>query len=78
MIDTVEIMQVVLHAYKIYDKEVPITYELWYKLIQYVLTMSPNLEESPGTLNFQLSPGTSHQAGGQVDDSSRLFSTRDT
>ena len=50
MTDTVEIMQVVLHAYKIYGKEVPVTYELWYKLIQYVLTMtSLNLEESPGT-----------------------------
>ena len=48
--DTVEIMHVVLHAYKIYDEEVPLTYKLWYKLIQYVLTVtSPNLEESPGT-----------------------------
>ena len=50
MIDIVEIMQVVLHAYKTYGKEAPITYELWYKLIQYILTMtSLNLEESPGT-----------------------------
>ena len=48
--DTVEIMLVVLHAYKIYGKEAPITYELWYKLIQYALTMtSLNSEESPGT-----------------------------
>ena len=50
MTDTVEIMQMVLHAYKIYGKEAPVIYELWYKLIQYVLTMtSPNLEESSGT-----------------------------
>ena len=49
VIGTVEIMQVVLHAYKIYGKEAPITYELWYKLIRYVLTMtSLNLEGSPG------------------------------
>ena len=48
--DTVEIMLVVLHAYKIYGKEAPITYELWYKLIQYALTMtSLSSEESPGT-----------------------------
>ena len=47
VMDTVEVMLVVLHAYKIYDKEALVTYELWYKLIQYVLTMtSPNLEES--------------------------------
>ena len=34
--DTVEIMQVVLHACKIYGKEAPMTYRFWYKLIHYV------------------------------------------
>jgi len=28
-------MQVVLHAYKIYSKEAPVTYKLWYKLIDH-------------------------------------------
>ena len=36
---TVEIMQVVLHAYKIYGKEAPITYELWTCKVQEVLTI---------------------------------------